>query len=91
MFASRPVSLVAWAPVLPQRRVPGGAILEIWSQGEADISLPLPSGTERGHLYFQGARLDAFGEKLECDCSGGLLRFKSRNDWPRNHLFFVGG
>lgn len=27
----------------------------------------------------------------ECDCSGGLLRFKSRNDWPRNHLFFVGG
>ncbi len=65
VFASRPVSLVAWAPVLPQRRVPGGAILEIWSQGEADISLPLPSGTERGHLYFQGARLDAFGEKLD--------------------------
>jgi hypothetical protein len=91
VFASRPVSLVAWAPVLAQRRVPGGAILEIWSHGEADISLPLPSGVDRGQLYFQGMRIDAIGEKLACDCSGSLLRFKSRNRRPRNHLFFVGG
>jgi hypothetical protein len=91
VFASRPLSLVAWAPVLAQRRVPGGAILEVWSHGEADVSLPLPRGTNGGQLHFQGARLDAFGEKVECDCSGGRLRFRSREDWPQKHLFFVGG
>lgn len=91
VFASQPLDLVAWAPVLPERRVPGGATLEIWSQGEADMTLPLPGGVERGQLYFQGPRIDAFGEKVACECSGGRLRFKSRNDWPQSHLFFVGG
>jgi len=90
VFASRPLSLAAWAPVLPQRRVPGGATLEVWTHGEADISLPLPGAVNGGALYFQGARIDAFGEPIACDCSGGVLRFKSRNDWPQKHLFFVG-
>jgi hypothetical protein len=91
VFASKPVSLVAWAPVLSQRRVPGGAILEVWAHGEAEMSLPLTAGVEKGELYFQGAGVESFGAKVECDCSGGVLRFKARNDWPQQHLFFVGG
>jgi hypothetical protein len=91
VFASTPLSLVAWAPVLPQRRVPRGATLELWSHGEADLTLPLPAGVNRGELRFQGSRIDAFGEPIPCDCSGGVLRFKSRNDWPQKHLFFVAG
>jgi hypothetical protein len=89
-FASAPMALVAWAPVLPQRRVPGGASLEIWANGQADLSLPLPAGVGGGALYFQGPRIDAFGDQVPCECSGGLLRFHARNDWPQKHLFFVG-
>ena len=63
-FASAPMALAAWAPVLPQRRVPGGATMEIWVQGEADMSLPLPAGVARGELYFQGARLGSIGDKV---------------------------
>ena len=47
VFASRPVSLAAWAPVLPQRRVPGGAVMEVWVHGEAAMSLPLPGEESR--------------------------------------------
>jgi hypothetical protein len=83
------VSLAAWAPVLPVRRVPGGALMEVWVHGEADMSLPLPSEVKTGELYFQGAKIDSFGEKLACECSGGVLQFKARNDWPQKHLFFV--
>ena len=76
--------LAAWAPVLPQRRVPGGAILEVWIHGEADITLPLPGAPDGGALYFQGARIDMpLERRVPCECSGGVLRFKSRNDWPR--------
>jgi len=89
VFASKPVSLAAWTPVLPQRRVPGGALMEVWVNGEADMTLPLPPGVKGGELYFQGARVDAFGEKVACECSGGVLQFKARNDWPQKHLFFV--
>lgn len=91
VFASKPVSLAAWAPVLPERRVPGGASMEAWVHGEADMSLPLPPGVKTGELYFQGARIDSFGEKVACECSGGVLQFQARNGWPQKHLFFVPG
>jgi hypothetical protein len=88
-FASAPMALAAWAPVLPQRRVPGGAVMEVWVHGEADLTLPLPSGASSGQLYFQGARLGAFGEKVACECADGKLRFKALNAWGLRHLYFV--
>ena len=88
-FASAPVALAAWAPVLPQRRVPGGAVMEIWVQGEADMSLPLPRGVTGGKLYAQGAKLGSFGEQVACECAGGMLRFKALNAWGQRRLFFV--
>ncbi|HOX59553.1 MAG TPA: hypothetical protein PLC99_21945 [Verrucomicrobiota bacterium] len=88
-FASAPMALVAWAPVLPQRRVPGGASMEIWVQGEADMSLPLPQQVTNGELYAQGAKLGSFGEKITCDCTGSTLRFKALNAWGQRRLFFV--
>ena len=89
VFASAPLPLAAWAPVLAQRRVPGGATMEIWVQGEADMSLPLPARVTGGDLHFQGARLGSFGEKVACECAGGVLRFKALNAWGQRRLFFV--
>ena len=91
VFASRPVSLVAWAPVLPQRRVPGGAVMELWAHGEAAMTVPLPAGVKGGELYFEGGRVGSFGAKVACDCSGGMLHFDALNAWPQKHLFFVPG
>jgi hypothetical protein len=91
VFASRPISLVAWAPVLPQRQVPGGAVMELWVHGEAAMTIPLPSGVKGGELYFEGGRLGSFGAKVACDCSGGFLRFDALNAWAQKHLFFVAG
>ena len=88
-FASVPLALAAWAPVLPERRVPGGAVMEIWVQGEADMSLPLPRGVTGGRLFAQGARLGSFGEHIACECAGGMLRFKALNAWGQRRLFFV--
>jgi hypothetical protein len=89
-FASVPMALAAWAPVLRERRIAGGAIMEMWVQGEADMSLPLPSGVNGGELYFQGARLGSFGDKVACECAGGMLRFKALSAWGQRRLFFVG-
>lgn len=88
-FASAAVSTIAWAPVLPARRVPGGAVVEIWVHGGAEITIPLPAGAREGELYGQGAHLDSFGEKIACECSGGALRFKAVRAWGNRHLFFV--
>ena len=63
--------------------------MEIWVQGEADMSMPLPAGVTGGDLHFQGARLGSFGEKVACECAGGVLRFKALNAWGQRRLFFV--
>ena len=89
VFASQSVSLVAWAPVLPERRVPGGAVMEVWTQGEAEMSLPLPAGVKSGQLYFEGGRRGSFGAKVVCECSGGVLRFNTQKAWPQRHLFLA--
>jgi hypothetical protein len=91
VFASQPVALAAWAPVLPQRQVPGGAVMEVWVHGEAAMTLPLPAGVKGGQLYFAGGRPGSFGEKVACDCPGGVLQFNALNAWPQKHLFFVAG
>ena len=88
-FASAPMALTAWAPVQPERRVPGGAALELWVQGEAELSVPLPAGTSGGDLFFQGPRLDALGDKVACECSGEQQQFKSLNAWGQRRLYFV--
>jgi hypothetical protein len=88
-FAREPVALAAWAPVVPQRRVPGGAIMELWIHGQTEIQVPLPAGVTRADVYFQGARPGSFGEKITSECSGGILRFSPMNNWPQKHLFLV--
>jgi hypothetical protein len=89
-FASQPMSLAAWAPVLPARRVPGGAVLEIWARGDAELRIPLPEGIGKGNLYFAGGRVGSFGDKVPSECADGLLRFRARPDWPQQHLYFAG-
>lgn len=91
VLASARMATIAWAPVLPERRVPGGAVLELWVQGEAEISIPLPAGVSGGELFGQGAHLAAFGERISCECSGGQLRFKALRAWGNRHCYLVPG
>lgn len=89
VFATAPVATLAWAPVLPGRRVLGGAVMELWIHGDTEITIPLPAGVNGGELYGHGAYLGAFGEKIACECSNGELRFKARRSWGNRHCYFV--
>jgi hypothetical protein len=88
-FASQPMALIAWAPVLAERRVAGGAVSELWVQGEAEVSMPLPAGVSKGGLFFHGSRPGAIGQPVTCSCEGGLLRFKAERGWGQRHLLFI--
>ena len=39
-FAESPMAQIAWAPVVQERRVPNGAILEIWTNGQVKVRIP---------------------------------------------------
>lgn len=40
-FAESPISQISWAPVASERRVPGGAIMEIWTHGQVKVRIPI--------------------------------------------------
>jgi hypothetical protein len=91
VFAKAPMALLAWAPVLPERRVEGGAVMELWAHGEAELAIPVPMGVAKGELYFAGASPGALGERIESVCKDDLLRFRVVNQWPQKHLYLVTG
>lgn len=89
VFATKEMGLAAWAPLLPERRVPGGAVVELWVSGDGRMQVPLPEGTNSGVLHRQGERADALGEKMESAVENGLLTFETESRRGLQHLFFV--
>jgi hypothetical protein len=74
--------------VLPERRVPGGAVLELWAQGDAEFRVPLPEGVSKGRLFLAGGRPGTLGAAVSCSCESGVLGFKTQPGGPR-HFHFV--
>ncbi len=91
VFADQPMNQLAWAPVPPERRVPGGAILEMWVQGEGQVRIPLPPEVRSGRVFLQGPGYDTVGAEVPAQISGGRLRFQARPGWGKAHLFLLPG
>jgi len=89
VFADQSLSHVAWAPVAEPRRVPGGAILELWVQGQAKVRVPVSDQVSAGMLFFQGARPGAIGEPVPATLRDGFLEFEAKNEWPTTHLYLL--
>ena len=88
-FADRPMAHLAWAPVAENRRVPGGAVLELWAHGEAELRLPLSGARPRGRLFFHGSRPGSLGEEVPVKIENGHVLFSSKNAWPVKHLYLL--
>lgn len=89
-FADEPLRHLAWAPVAENRRVPGGAVLELWVHGNGEVRIPLPPGLGSGRLFAAGRRPGSPGEELPARCENGELRFATRLEARLRHLYWVG-
>ena len=84
-YADRDIHEIAWAPVSKERRVKGGAILEIWTSGKAKVRVPVCEEVENPRLFIQGA-VGACGEEFACSFSDGILEFESPDGWTEFYL-----
>lgn len=91
VLADARLALLAWAPVPPARRVPGGAILELWAHAgaPATVSVPLPHGVDGGRLFLADSKPGSLDRPVESVCENGRLKFQARPDWPRHHLYLL--
>ncbi len=90
-FADRPLQHIAWAPVPEKRKVPRGAIMEIWVQGAASLKLPLPADVGAARVFAQGPRPGSAGQAVASSVRDGLVEFKSDPGWGHAHLYVVPG
>jgi hypothetical protein len=86
-FADRPLAHLAWAPVAEGRRVPGGAIMEIWAAGDAVVRIPLPTQTTKPHLFMCGPRPGACGREIPITVEDQKVVFTVSSSWPTQHLY----
>ncbi len=89
IFADAPLAHLAWAPVLESRRVPGGAVMELWVNGSANVTIPLPEGVAGGRLFTQGSRLGSVGQPIAATVEAGQLKFRAEAAWGHAHLYLL--
>lgn len=91
VFADRVLSHIAWAPVPAERRVPGGAVMELWVQGEALVQIPLPGDIRAARVFLAGSQPGAAGIEVATSIRDGALEFRSQSGWGHAHLYVVTG
>lgn len=75
VFADHPIPQLAWAPVPKERRVPGGAVLQMMVYGEGVLRIPAPGLPANVRLYAEGATPGSRGAEVALRREGGLLSF----------------
>ncbi len=88
-FADQPLATIAWSPVPPNRRVPGGAILEVWIQGESEVRVPLAEPVRSPALFFAHGRAGSLAEEIPCALKDGDLLFTAKSGWGPRKLFLL--
>ncbi|MBR5626088.1 MAG: hypothetical protein IKW74_00530, partial [Thermoguttaceae bacterium] len=73
-FADKKMRSIAWAPVSQERRVEGGAILEIWTSNEAKVRIPVAEPVTSPRLFVKGI-IGVCGEEVPCTFTDGYLEF----------------
>lgn len=91
VFADRPMPMLGWAPVRADRRVAGGAVLEVWIQGEGRLRLPLTDEVVVPRLFVAGQRPGTVGAAVPARVDGGILEFEAGPGKAQGKLFLLQG
>jgi hypothetical protein len=72
-FADQPFGQVIWAPVAPERRVPGGAVIQVLAHGQGTLRIPAAHLPETLQFYAQGTTPGSRGTAVESRREGNAL------------------
>jgi hypothetical protein len=89
VFSDKPMEFIAWAPVPPARRMPGGARLEVWVQGAARIRIPWNQTEGTPRLVRAGNIPGTSGPATEATFRDGWLEFEAGPGKAQGHLYLL--
>jgi hypothetical protein len=88
-FSDRPLAFVAWAPVHPSRRVPGGAVAEVWVHGEGRLRIPLCEPTTTAVVLRAGRRPGETATQVPARLTNGFLELEAHPAKAQGHLYVL--
>lgn len=90
-YGAQPLAFASWAPVEENRRVPGGAVMEMFFQGGGEARIPAAGLPEVVHVAAQGPTLGSRGETIPSRIENGALVFNLEPNAANRWLFVVPG
>jgi len=76
-FSAKPLALIAFAPVAQERRVPGGAVMQIMVRGAGTVRIPAPGIPGNARLFAEGPTPGTRGSAVACRIQDGALTFEA--------------
>ncbi len=76
VFADAPFGQLAWGPVAEDRRVDGGALMQMFFHGVGVVRIPAAGLPERVEVVVQGAKPGSRGEVVPSHIENGALVFE---------------
>ncbi|HZT32233.1 MAG TPA: hypothetical protein VFA33_20260 [Bryobacteraceae bacterium] len=75
VFADHPLTGIAWSPVPPARRIPGGAVFVVWVSGEGHVWIPAAGLPRDFDLLAEGPAPGSRGASVAWTREGGSIVF----------------
>ena len=89
VFADVDVDEIGWAPVARQRRVEGGALIQMQVSGTGTVRIPATGLPSNLALFVEGAKPGSRGTPIPCKLEGGALVFKATNELRGRWIYGV--
>jgi hypothetical protein len=90
VFADRKIEHVAWTPVPPQRRVPGGAFFQVYLEGEGKVSIPVKTDRKDLSMVTEGTVPGTWGESVDFEYENGSLRLELNEHNTGRWIYLTG-
>ncbi len=88
-FADKPMPLVAWAPITPDRMVDNGAVILLFYSGDATLRIPAPGLAGPVDVCVEGAKPGSRGENLESSLQDGILQVHAAPQFANRWIYVV--
>lgn len=88
-FAEQDTDAIGWTPVARDRRIAGGAVIQIHVSGTGRVRIPAEGLPEGLGLYTEGAKPGSRGQLISSHRENGTLVFSARRDLAGRWLYGV--
>lgn len=87
-FSGKEMDEIGWAPITGTRRIPAGAVAQIWVRGSGPVSIPIKGLASTAKLYVEGVKPGSRGQEVRATIINGAVHFMV-NDQSSGHFIYV--